>query len=420
LKRTATSTIPHITPGRRESMESGQEMVPNGEGGGRGEGREIENDVSNFGDEEDIIPLTITTLPRCHYIDLFRGLAISIMLQANLIPYIDAPFSSLPPLYLRMIYSLAAPIFIFLSGYSAMKFSTSNRMITTSVLLPFSVQRVLFSGVFIDISVWFLYPFQTYDVLYIIALNIFTIHHLQTYSIYWSYGFFLVIFLLWIFYSFFGSYRFHVESLYISQTEPIDDYLLNCLLHFLFDGWFPFLPWILIGWLGYLQVRVQFLSSPWYKVFMLIISLATTVIYLHFSSSGGTGSGSSSEVYNKEDREGYQEIFYPVTLLYFFWSYSTVLSGYFIFESLEIYIEQSQQYNPLCLFGRNSLLVYLLHSQIICYLFIIAEWPSLALTQNWFGYFFLYFVILFIAYLREYWIPNVKRIPLILRLVTGI
>jgi uncharacterized membrane protein len=410
-------------------MES--EMVPNNEteeggmtvtstGG-------LQNGNGLFGDEEDIIPLTITTLPRCHYIDLFRGIAISIMLQANLIPYIDSPFSSSPPLYLRMIYSLAAPIFIFLSGYSAMKFSTSNRMITTSVLLPFSVQRVLFTGVFIDVSVWFMYPFQTFDVLYIIALNIFTIHHLQTHHLYWSYSFFLVIFVLWIFYLLYGSYRFNIESLYISQLEPIDEYLLNCLRHFLFDGWFPFLPWTLLGWLGYLQVRVSFLKSPWYKILMLMTSLATTIIYLLFTSSSSSQNqenvsptaGSNSGLYNDEDRDGYQEIFYPVTLLYFFWSYSTVLTGYFIIQSLEIYIEQWQQYNPLCLIGRNSLFVYLFHSQFISYLLIIAKRPSLALTQNWFCYFFLFFIILLLVYLKEYFIPNVKKVPLILRLVTG-
>jgi uncharacterized membrane protein len=383
----------------------------------------------NDQEQQEVHVTFLPALPitRCHYVDFLRGIAIVIMLQANLVPYVDHANA---PLFLRMIYSLAAPTFIFLSGFSASKFSSSNRSPPSSVSsLPFSVQRVLFSAIFIDFAAWILYPFQTYDVLYLISLNLFTIHHLQTQDIYWSSFLFFTVALFWIIFLFIGSYRFHISSLSISQTEPLNGYVLNCLRCFFFDGWFPFFPWILIGWLGSFQVRIQFFhTSIWFKSSLAIISFTTTLLYLLIVPSAvasDTRPSSSTNiglisVYNHQDREGYEEIFYPVTLIYFIWSTSTVITALFVLELFETMIEHTHRYNPLCLIGRNSLLVYTLHSFFISYVIIVAQWPSLAIHQNWFGYLYLLVFVTLIVYGKEYFIEDPKKVPTILRFMTGI
>jgi uncharacterized membrane protein len=406
------------------SWSGGMEMLSVESGGGDAVLGEDQNARLTF--------VPAPNISRCHYVDFLRGIAIIIMLQANLVPYVD---HARAPLALRMIYSLAAPTFIFLSGFSATKFSSSNRSVplssssSSTFPLPFSVQRVLFSAIFIDVAAWILYPFQTFDVLYLISLNLFTIHHLLPLDLYWSLFLFVTISLFWIVYLFIGSYRFHISSLSISQTEPFSDYLLNCVRCFFFDGWFPFFPWILIGWLGSFQVRIPFFQNTIsFKIAVTIISLATTLIYLLLAPSAidpNTNSSSPTSIgfdsgYNHEDRDGYEELFYPVTLLYFIWSSSTVITAMFILEQLETFIEQTQLYNPLCLIGRNSLLVYLLHSFFISYVIIFAQWPSIAIHQNWFGYLFLLLFVVSLVYAKEYFIKEPKKVPTIVRFLTGI
>lgn len=376
---------------------------------------EEEGEVEEGNDvEEGIeIPLNQTQLiTRCHFVDFLRGIAIIVMLQANIIPYIN----HLPsPLYLRLLYSLAAPIFIFLSGYSATKFSSSNRNVLITSF-PFSVQRVLCSAIFVDTFAWVLYPFQTFDVLYIISLVILTLHHFNHTDIYWIIFSFCFIFLIWIILYFIAAYRFHVLTLFISQTIPILTYVESCVRHFLFDGWFPFFPWILVGWFGSFHVRLSSYNTIYVRVLFCLLSIFLTIIYLVPSNSPLYVPSSTPN----EPREDYEEIFYPVTPLYFFWCCSTVSTLLNIFELCEPFIEKYQQYNPICLLGRNSLFVYILHCLYISYAVILVDFPYYTLQENWFNYLILYLFVTILSYTREYCVPNVRSLPVWVRLMTGI
>lgn len=369
------------------------------------------------GDEDDEEnaqrPLTQTSLTsRCHFIDFFRGLAIITMLQANIIPYIN---HIQPILALRLLYSLAAPTFIFLSGYSATKFSSSNRnrQITS---FPFSFQRVIFSAIFVDVVAWATYPLQTFDVLYIISIIILTLHHFNQMDIFWILFSFSFIFLVWLAIFFLIPYRFHISILYISQSIPVPSYIVSCIRRLFFDGWFPFFPWILVGWFGSFHVRLSKYHTIYVRIVLGIVSAFLTYLYLVPSSSPlYTPSSKPNEL-----REDYEEIFYPVTPLYFFWCCSTVSTLLSIFEFFEPYIERTQKYNPFCLLGRNSLLVYILHCLYISYIIIVSNFPDYTLQQNWFNYLILYLFVTLLSYIKEYYITDVRRLPTLLRLITGI
>ena len=68
-------------------------------------------------------------------IDFCRGIAILIMVLANSAPYILINVN--PPFFLRFLFSIAAPVFVFLSGYSLMmsiqKGKSNKKVDTTDV-----------------------------------------------------------------------------------------------------------------------------------------------------------------------------------------------------------------------------------------------------------------------------------------------
>ena len=105
-----------------------------------------ESDTQQLKGSEDLSPRKV----RNQAIDLVRGMAIVVMLQANITPYVN--HFEHPHIVLRLIYSMAAPIFIFLSGYSACAFhkkvpDPSSVVGWCSMVFNFNVQRVWFAAV---------------------------------------------------------------------------------------------------------------------------------------------------------------------------------------------------------------------------------------------------------------------------------
>jgi uncharacterized membrane protein len=110
-------------------------------------------------------------------IDSFRGMAIIIMIAANSWPYIY-PYDNCPFL-LRVLFSTAAPIFIFLSGY-VYQFQNSLKGKRPLYKRPL---QILLLAVLIDSLVWKIVPFVTFDVLYLIAISMFFFIWLISHSI---------------------------------------------------------------------------------------------------------------------------------------------------------------------------------------------------------------------------------------------
>ena len=102
-------------------------------------------------------------LERFDTIDFFRGIAVLIMIIANSTPYLF-DFSNLN--LIRIIFSLAAPIFIFIAG-----FTTQMNKINKKPESLTRIIQILIIAIFIDFFIWHSIPLFTFDVLYLIGFS---------------------------------------------------------------------------------------------------------------------------------------------------------------------------------------------------------------------------------------------------------
>ncbi len=321
---------------------------------------------------------------RTAYIDFLRALAILIMLMANISPVFFNPET---PILLRMIYSMAAPIFVFLAGYSAFTFSSSNG--------NFAFWRVLFAAVLLDICVWHYFPFNSFDVLYTTALVVASVPLFKKIPAYFQHLSFLVLLTLWILSLLYYPYRFEL-------SDPHHFNIADSLKRWLFDGWFPILPWILTGWVGAYFAKFKLIEKTWIKWsgLALFIGGAGLIYYQPLNPA----------------REGYLEIFYPVTFKFLFFSWGLITLLLFVISTEKDLISKN---NLLCVIGRNSLFAYILHCVFIAFVIgkIEIENTVSNMLLTWLS---LTVVIFMLCYAREKFIPKSAELPKWLRLLTGI
>jgi uncharacterized membrane protein len=230
-------------------------------------------------------------------IDSIRTIAILIMVAANASPYAWQPPY---PVILRFIFSMAAPLFIFLSGY-AVKFSlTDIALKNTKKRLFIRAIYLLVTAILIDMLIWGLTPFRNFDVLYVIAAGIALNALLMGIHI----AFRILITLLVIC----GTYFIHTSLGYrFDMDEPQLATLLSDgtpdFIRFLSDGWFPLFPWVAfaISGLIYADLENDLKKHSHYL----------SVIFLSFFLIAGYKMNTLSN--NLPLRDGYTELFYPQT-----------------------------------------------------------------------------------------------------------
>jgi uncharacterized membrane protein len=285
---------------------------------------------------------------RLAFIDLLRGAAILIMILANSSPYLLSP--PYPFMY-RMISSLAAPLFIFLSGYSLAytfhyKKDTKDKIIQAVYLLM--------SASLLDALVWHICPFQTFDVLYCIGAGILINTFLIRIRMVWSAALIVLIFMsLWLIRPYLPYRMDMIET-------PVPMFFSSVVIdvrRMLLDGWFPLFPWLLFSITGALVFRVQSYFIKFQTHIRIITGLVALISFFPFYFV------KSSQLLRKE----YVELFYPPDITYVLFALSMVL---FLFALL--FGDKTYRYpllNQLQLLGKNSLFVYLLHAIIISYIF---------------------------------------------------
>ena len=278
---------------------------------------------------------------RLNTIDFLRGIAVFIMIIANSTPYI---FNLSSYNTLRIIFSLAAPIFIFLAGYTTQMNFENNK--PEKLIRIF---QVILIAVIIDIFVWRSIPFYSFDVLYLIGVSKLLLFILNKY---FNRAIKLFILFLSIFVFVLLSqnlfYRFNLSDLNIDLLYKDSYYYFKsgALKRFFYDGWFPLFPWFMLVLMGALSYKFNSIKSRHFFFLLILIGLFT-LIFLVFYFNMTTFIV----------REKYFEIWYPLYGIKLLLPIAVIL---IIIGTINLY--SSINFRIFNILGQNSLFAYLLNA----------------------------------------------------------
>ena len=321
-------------------------------------------------------------------IDTIRGFAILIMIFANAYPYLY-PIDFCPKI-LRLLFSTAAPIFVFLSGVSlslAVENGKKNKILILRAI------QILFFAIIIDIFIWSISPFISMDVLYLISYSLLLTIFLRNFSD--KINFIIAISIILI--SSINTYFYNFELIEI----PIENFLsldsLNLSFHHIFiDGWFPVFPWTSFTILGYLMCkhRLNLLKYSKYILYtgLLIIFVFSTFYLLNFIKVNPI-------------RDGYTEIFYPVSitfLFYVFGVFAIIISNFNV---------SLKKIGIISFLGKYSLPIYFIHTLLIKFYipFFFQSFENYNVLIFLCGILSLYMVIFFYVYLINLLRDTIKK-----------
>lgn len=310
---------------------------------------------------------------RIRYIDSLRGMAILFMILAHTVPNDPKAFEEVNFL-IRLLSSLAAPLFLFLVGFNFRpkeKFDTSS---IKKIMLTFSL------AVFIDVLLWQIIPFYSYDILYLIGISLIILHFLKFESKLANFVALSALISCAFFYQYLNLYpqEVHEPSLY----EYKDLSLIEMFMNLCFNGWFPVFPWIIFPILGFLYKRYKEELNELTMLF-ICIPIFFGLAYLEFLSPS-------------VKRYFSLELFYPADALYLGYSIAFVFIAVLIFK-----IIPWRALDFLQLLGRPSLFMYGFHLFFIHWTFSFLDEH---LSSNILLIYFCYVIFfVFCAYLIHRW-----------------
>lgn len=285
---------------------------------------------------------------RLDWVDILRGLAILLMIPANFAYYYIEPH----PMWFRVFGSFAAPIFVMLSAgmviLSAKKHSFQYFLSRGAL--------VMFAGVLLDMLLWHIVPIISFDVLYLIGFSIPLIYLLRACKPrqFFYLGIF-ICFLAAVLQQWFG---YHENALVIPLAQPQYVSIPRILQSIFIDAWFPVFPWFGYACFGAGMFKIIFLSHdarlsrPLFLLFMLAALIGFILLFLPVDNINNLANDGILP-----SRHGYSEIFYPPTL-----AFALTLPGILAcFTLLAQYLSETIFSKWLELFGKNSLLIYILH-----------------------------------------------------------
>jgi len=331
---------------------------------------------------------------RIEYIDVIRGIAIFLMIAANSAPYImNEPYN----FAFRVFSSLAAPLFIALSGYMLGLHSTNLKTWRT----VYKGGLIVLTGVLVDVFIWDLMPFVSYDVLYLIGICVMLYPLISLMNRVQNIAWIVAVFVV----SFISQFVFNYQ---IRNTAfQFDWNNLGIVFHqskfLLFDGWFPIFPWAGIFLLGHFAGKYTILLKRKQKLYVLIISIAVLLfaVFLLF-------------LQNRPTREGYCELFYPADVFYCLTAVSLLVIFAIIYK-----IFNTRIWEPLRWLGRSSLFFYVLHLIIIRF---FIEKLHLLFGEHLFITFIVFYIFTFIVGFLLYKLKKTgvwQNLPFILRFLLG-
>lgn len=284
---------------------------------------------------------------RLPWIDTLRGLAILLMIPANLAPYLGEPHS----MWFRILGSFAAPTFIMLSAGMIVLRGEKHS-------LSYYLKRggiVVGVGVLLDTLLWKIFPFTSFDVLYPIGLAmplLYLLRRVDARELFYI----AVIFIL-------GTYvlqaltGYHAEALEVYFDDMWTPSIGRLLQSWFVDGWFPIFPWMGYAFIGALFFRTLFAegigtSHHFVTLGVVLTAIGFVLLFAPLPYIRNFADGSILET-----RGGYSEIFYPPTFAYIFTSIGIVV----LFSTLLRRIRFNPTHSVIGFFGRHSMMVYILH-----------------------------------------------------------
>lgn len=328
-------------------------------------------------------------------IDTLRGLAIVCMLLSNLAgEVLEHPH----PLLLRVFGSLAAPLFITISGYM-LGIGVLEQKHNKSYFIVRGIFLCLI-GAFIDLFSWKVLPFFWFDVLYLIGVSTVIVSFFQNFSFFYTIVLSVIMIISApILQNLFGYSQ--PEYFELQNFSDLMSYSMSLdvnvfLKQWFISGWFPIFPWLGVFLLGVSISTKRKLREGLFNEKILIL-----LGFLFF-----TGISIWNYEPKLENRGGYSELFYPPTLSYFLVFLSL---SYFIYVVAERYT----QFHFFSRLGQFPLFLYLSH---LGYIQIVKQFlPSNIDKIQFIPYLFLFilgvFVLVLLVWIMQKLKPYTKKVP---------
>jgi len=323
----------------------------------------------------------MSALERNRSIDMIRGFAIATMMVLNLLGVV---LSEPAPFVLRLVGSLAAPLFIILSGF--MVSVTADRH-NFGYFLFNRGAWIVSVGMFIDLVVWQIYPLMSMEVLYLIGISIPVAYVACKLKFYHRVAVALCIFILTPILQEALGYTYFPSEFYLLSGAPVLEVKAQTgiINHWLVDGWFPICPWLAFSIIGvelgetFKRVKPNAFNSA-----LVYIGSALTVF------------GGSSFIFaypRTFARCTWSELFYPPTIQYVTLAIGVSLLIFRFFIGLENR-RLSLLLQPLGTLGRFPLGIYFAHLFTISY---FITWASRGWWKMNLGWYLISYSLLLLA-----------------------
>lgn len=318
-------------------------------------------------------------MERSHSLDLIKGIAVLVMIFANTSIYF---FNFKEFNLVRLICSLAAPIFIVLTGYFT-QMNLFKQSVNKNALITRALQ-ILFLGAFIDLALWQTIPFITFDILYLIGFSQLILIFLN--SKYFN-GLILLIFLGTFLLPYIIKYRFEIDDISLQLFDGYKTILIAApLKRLLYDGWFPLFPWFAFALMGASAFKNRLFFSKNSNYFFPIALTLIGLVYLIIMDKV------------IPTRNSYMEIWYPLKNIQLL----IPLSVFFVIVgSLN-----NRNYRPfvisnfLTILGKNSLFAYISNSLLMA---LAISWGLNQNTNPLFSIlFFMFFIVILVFIMNKF------------------
>lgn len=275
-------------------------------------------------------------------IDILRGFAfVSMLLVGTAIFYVNDNY----PFFLRAVNSIAAPLFIAISGYLLGLNLKEKYSKTYFKRIIFRRSGLLFlAGALLDILAWNIVPVISCNILFPIAIALLLSPLFYKIGKYWHFVIVLIIMLIPLY----SWWVYHPDVYIVKLSDYQDINLIRVIESILVDGWFPFFPWVglflLAFWFGiYGDIITTFeYYNNACQVILAIIILISSLIFM--SQRVGF------------ERLKYAVVYYPPDFSYLM----SALAFFYLILNIPKKFFKNKIFKPLMWLGRSTFPLFLI------------------------------------------------------------